>query len=724
MNCRGILQFAALGMAWVAATASGRTFTLESGDGRLVVDERGSLVELVNGQTGWNWAGGAPMWRLYFDRRYTPEGTPVAAMREEREICVEAGVQQPVIEKSGSALVLRYSQLKVRGEFLPIKLSLTISPDADGAFRFAASIDNQLPHSIVREFHYPLVGDMRLPKDAELLHTLLGGKRIKNPIAAIAKPDQVPLYMGPDHKFRQLEYVPDGALKYPSHTTANCYAFITDTEGLYFGSHDATFQDTIHGLRCWPNAAGIYDRLEAGLYKYPNVLSGKVWQNDSNVIKPYCGNWTETAKTYRRWANTWWKKRSAPKWVRQMTGWQRIIFRHQYGETLFTPSDLNGRILKAGADAGLDTVICFGWWRRGMDNGCPDSYFEAEPDWGGDAGWQRAIADYRAKGNNFLLYFNGKLIDTESDYYKKGPGKQVAYRTSTGEVYTEQYRFAGTGTFTKFYNARTFASADHREPIWMQFLEKAVDKAIEYGASGVFFDQLGYCEPGANWDVSGEFAIPNTRTIAAKAEALSHLRDYIEAKGLSDFALGTECFVDCCAQSVDYMHNLIGATEPDDFTDWARYAFPECVITDREIRDERNIPWRVNHNLLVGLRADAEIYRCRGLIDETPAYQRRTAAINRLRRKYPVLMEGDFMGTDGLTNSRSDELLANVFSDKERLCVVACTARDKTAAGVISVKGWRPVAFEGIDAPKVTFDGEAAVLDLPVNALAVIEFVR
>ena len=43
-----------------------------------------------------------------------------------------------------------------------MRLELTVSQDKDGSVRFAAEIDNQEPHSIVREFHYPLVGDEEL----------------------------------------------------------------------------------------------------------------------------------------------------------------------------------------------------------------------------------------------------------------------------------------------------------------------------------------------------------------------------------------------------------------------------------------------------------------------------------------------------------------------------------------------------------------------------------
>jgi len=79
--------------------------------------------------------------------------------------------------------------------------------------------------------------------------------------------------------------------------------------------------------------------------------------------------------------------------------------------------DVNGCIKKAGESVGVETVLGFGWWRRGMDNGYPDSYWVTDPAQGGDAAWAKAIADDRKNGGRFMLYFNSKLIDRESAFY-------------------------------------------------------------------------------------------------------------------------------------------------------------------------------------------------------------------------------------------------------------------------------------------------------------------
>jgi len=149
------------------------------------------------------------------------------------------------------------------------------------------------------------------------------------------------------------------------------------------------------------------------------------------------------------------------------------------------------------------------------------------------------------------------------------------------------------------------------------------DRAIAFGVDSVFYDQLGYAEASSNWDLTGEFPVPNTRVIADKADTLKMIHDYLDKNAPPDFALGTEWFTDVTAQHVDYIHNIYGATGPTDFIDWIRYTFPEVVLSDREIRDDTDIPRRVNHLVLKGLRNGIEIYRCRPVAARTiPGHRR------------------------------------------------------------------------------------------------------
>jgi len=680
-------------------------YTLNDDQVAVALDSKGNLTSLKNLQTGQEYASGKPLWRLYFDRK-----------NGEKEIEVLATDNAPEITEAGNRIRLCYDSLKVRGGDLSMRLILTVWLE-NGAVRFGSEVMNDEPHTIIRELHYPLVGGCPLPSDYKLLTTMLGGQLFPNPIQRIVNLGNRPPYYGPSQFFRQI------SLKYPSHTVANCFAFVGDKEGLYFGSHDSTFQDTWHGLRVYPDASGAFNQLEAGLYKYPNCVAGKSWACNANVIVPYSGDWHQTSKIYRKWADTWWHHRDEPQWVKKMKGWQRVIFRHQYGETFFQYTDLNGRMREAGESVGVETVLAFAWWNSGMDNGYPDSYFVCDPQQGGDDGWRKAIAAYRRNGGRLLLYFNGKLIDRTSDFYRTGGGKELCYRDNAGGEFAEQYRFTGFGTFTGLYNTRTFVVADTRSEVWRKLLLKMADRAIAFGTDGVFFDQLGYCEPGSNWDLTGEFPVPNTQVIADKAAALKMLHDHLDKNADPDFAIGTEVFTDVIAQHVDYVHNLIGATGAYDFTDWVRYTFPEIIFTDREIRDDTDIERRVNHTVLKGLRNDIEIYRCRDLIDKTPNYQHYLGLVNKLRDKYcDLLLLGRYCDTEGFSND-NDKVSARCFVNGDRMAIVATQSKADEASTRISVPGYDFKESDVVGKVQIekTADG-AQSLKVGKNGLAVLVY--
>lgn len=668
--CAGLVLLA------FATCVRAETCSLSDGDVEVAVDAKGCLTALKNLRTGQDYSGGEPLWRLYFDRR---DGR--------KEIEVSGRDNAPAIRRVGDRIELRYAGLKTGDGALDMHLVLTVRLDG-GLVRFGCAVSNAEPDTIIRELHYPLVGACPAPADHRLLTTAQGGKLLPDPKRQILATGNNPPYRAPAQFYRQMD------LKYPGGTSANCFALVGATQGLYLASHDGTFQDTWHGLRLYPDAAGRFERLEVGLYKYPNCLPRHAWACDANVIVPYSGTWHRTSGIYRQWADTWWRQREVPRWVRLMKGWQRVIFTHQYGEQFFRFDDLNGRMRRAGESVGETTVLAFGWWKSGMDNGYPDSYWVTDPAQGGDAAWARAIAEFRRQGGRFMLYFNGKLIDVESPFYREGAGKDVCYRDNAGMPYTEQYRFKGLGTFTGHYNARTFVVADTRAAEWRRRLIAMADRAIGFGVDSVFYDQLGYGEAESNWETRDGFAVPNTRLIADKAAALKMIHDHLDARGNPDLALGTEHFTDVCAQHVDYIHNITGATGPADFTEWIRYTFPEVILSDREIRDDTDVPRRVNHALLKGLRNDIEIYRCRDLIDRTPEYQRHLAKINRLKDKYadPLLL-GLYRDTDGFANEDA-AVDARCFVHGARLAVVATQSARASAETRIRVPGH---VFRGSD---------------------------
>ncbi|MDO5581365.1 MAG: DUF6259 domain-containing protein [Planctomycetia bacterium] len=682
-----------------------RIYQIKDAKTTIAVNESGDLVQLKNLATGHEYIGEpSHLWRLYYDEK---DG--------ELENQITPENNKPQISASDNKIELKYDKIHSPKGDLSFSLDLSIRLE-NGSVRFASKIANSEKHKIIREIHYPLIGNCQLTPDMKLLTTTSGGRITDNPKQNTIAAGNRGSYLGPYQYFR------DTSEKYPLSTAANCFALIGKTEGLYLASHDPSFQDTMHGRRVWVNPDGQFDNLEFGLYKFPNCQTGKTWFCDSNIVVPYSGDWHETSRIYRKWVDTWWTQRKIPQWIKMMKGWQRIIFRHQYGRTLFTVSDLNGRVKEIGKTVDINALMAFGWWNSGMDNGYPDSYYITDKKQGGDSAWKKAIAEFQKDGGRFFMYFNGKLIDRMSLFYKSGMGQKVCFHDNTGGEYQEAYRFNGFGTFTGIHNSRSFAVADTRNPIWKKELIKMADRAIDFNADSVFYDQLGYAESCTNWDTSGEFPIPDVNLIRNKADALKMIHDYLDTKGKPDLALGTEHFTDVVAQHVDYIHTISAGFNRGAFIDWLRFTFPDVIFTDREMRDDIDAVRKVNHTLLYGLRNNIEIFRCQELIDKAPIYQKQLAAINKIRDHYPILLLGSYRDTEGFFNSNPN-IKARAFEYEGDLAIVATLIDGSIQNAVLSVPGKEFKSSETIGG-SVKNEKDQAVVQLRKNDLAVLLFTK
>ena len=408
-----------------------------------------------------------------------------------------------------------------------------------------------------------------------------------------------------------------------------------------------------------------------------------------------------------------------------MTGWQRIIFKHQYGEYLRKYTDLPGRIARAGESVGCNAVLAFGWWKEGMDNGYPN--YTIDDTQGGEEAWKQAIAAYREGSagtehlpvpvNRLLLYFNGRLIDVESDFYRGGGGSQVANKDNTGREFTEHYKFTGQGTTLGYYDSRTFVIADMSKRLWRDQLVAWADRAMDYGADAVFYDQLGVAEEFPNWDLSREYPVQDIFTGRYKADALKEIRDHIKARN-PEFALGTEWLSDCTSQFCDFVHIVEFTALPESFPEWFRYTFPEVVWSDRCVRDDNDVPRRVNNTLLKGLRNDIEVFRCRGLIDETPVYRQHLAQVNAIRHAFPdLLLEGRYTATDGF-RCTNPALTARSYTAGKRMAVVVTNTGEKKQKGRIEVPGYELLESRSIGRPKCAGN----LLELGTHELVVLVF--
>ena len=668
---RKLLISAALLLSGFTGLCAGG-YSLSNANIGVEIGEDGSLLSLRNIRTGQDYASGAYLWRLYFDAPY------------EKEIQITGEGQTPVVSCTPDAITIVYDRLFVRGASVEMRLTLKVMLEEDKV-RFASELSNAEPHTVVRELQYPLVRGAKLPTDHKLYTSEAGGQLFDNPVKAISGISSSP-YKKPEQIFRQKD------VKYGAKVFMNCFGLFGENQGLYFGSHDDSFQDTWHGMRAYKDDKGRFTCLEFGFYKYPHCFCGESWSCSANVVAPYSGSWHTASRIYRDWVDTWWDHRATPKWVLGMPSWQRVIFKHQYGEYFFKYPDINGKVDEAGRSVGCNTLFLFGWWAEGMDHGNPD--YSPDETQGGDAALKEQIALYQSRGNHLILYYNGKLIDRESRFYKSGMGPKVCRHDNTGSEILERYKFTGQGTWLGEYDQRTFAVATMMDHEWNKVLFALQDRAHELGAHSVFYDQLGYIEKeSTNWDTSREYPVPDVYGIRKRAECLKLLRDRYAAAD-PDFALGAEGTVDALCQYCDYTHGYPANDGPERWINFFRYTFPEIVFTERGQRDDADAERHVNNSVLDGQRNDIEIFRCRDLISAAPGYQAYLAQANAIKLKFKeCLMEGRYNDVFGFSCSNR-KLDARSYVSEDRLVVVVanqCTGKARVRRARIKVPGYRLV---------------------------------
>ena len=180
-----------------------------------------------------------------------------------------------------------------------------------------------------------------------------------------------------------------------------------------------TVRHTIHG-----------DDLMPGVVHLPMARPGETVTFAPTAVGLLDGDWREGAKRYRAWADgAFFKVRPKAEWVKNLTGWQRIVLKSQFGENHYTFKDLPA-MYEAGHKYGIDTLFLFAWWKEGMDRAYP-KYEEPYP--GAWAELKANIAEVRRRGGRVILECNCHMVDPASEFYK-AHGSSSAPSTATSIV--------------------------------------------------------------------------------------------------------------------------------------------------------------------------------------------------------------------------------------------------------------------------------------------------
>lgn len=678
--------------------------TLQNASVRLSLSADGRLTELTNLRTGQNYAGGKPVWDLFYRQQDAFEN----------EVLPQAS--RATLTRRGDALVLRYESIQSPRGPLAIRLELRVRLVADET-RWSVALTNDQPDIVITELSFPLVGACNFKENQDLIWSYLGGQRFDSVRATVQR-----------HRTGYLVADQDGvrmSIRYPGGAATNCFVLANAVEGLYFGSHDPSFQMTLHSLR----AKGR--DVEAGFIKYPFLETGKTFRADGYVLSPYSGSWHVAAKKYRAWADSWFKPASKPDWVtHQMTGWQRVTLKHQYGKVLHPYSEIPG-ICADGLKVGIPALLTFGWWNSGMD--VQYTNYACDERQGGCAALAAAFRSAQAQGARILQYFHGWGIDVATPYYRR-EGHRISIKDISGGEPEFTNIWGGTGTAAKEFRGRHVVQACASSREWTAMLKHFADQALEFGADSLFLDSVGYFESPC-WDAGHGHPVPFTTGAKARAEQLRQVRAYMKSRN-PNLALGIEIPNDVVAQYVDYVHGMTGGTalsgaarpgvkpRSNGFLDWFRYVYPEVILSDREIYDDTDVPRRVNHMLLLGLRSDAAVYRVRGTLRDAPQYRAYLGQATRLMTRYaPFLMTGTYCDTDffQITNPEID---ARSFRAGNRLAVVLTQSHLAKASTDLTAPGYGISDHGGIGEYTVRPSAGGVRVDLARNALSVVVFAK
>jgi hypothetical protein len=559
---------------------------------------------------------GACFWRAFLD-----DGVY-------REISVYSSSQKPVkITTDDDETAVYYDRLLAEnGAEYAIGLCVRIKREY-GALSFGASIDNK-SYVRVNELQLPFMDFEQLcgaPEDEMLYLPTELGARYKNPRGHAA--GQHTEYMAADQKAVWLNTT------YPhlSNTTALAMPWLGVQCGpyfLYMGNHDPEFR--ISGFNIGTGPRGAKSRLMLTVSHYPAAVNGETLCINGPRVKVFEGDWRDGASYYRAWAEaSWYKPKPIPDWIRDMTGWLRIILKHQYGEIFYRYDDLP-RLYEESKRYGIDTLLIFGWWKGCFDNSYPE--YEFDPELGGEDGFKKAIEQIHVMGGKVILYSNGILIDVKTDFYKTH-GKLICAKDIDGNEYRDRYKFSSEGSLLKNGGYKSFVHACHSTQCWREKLLETTQKKQSVNPDAVFYDQLSIC-----MDFCFDKSHPHKNRIdqapAHRLESIRAIRSILPKRR----NLGSEAVTDRIAAELDFVHGLGGNGTffgAADFPDLYRHTFPETVVSNRFIHDERNgFREILNYAFVYGLVFDAGIYRCRASLSAVPAYAEHLKMLIDLKEQY------------------------------------------------------------------------------------------
>jgi len=572
----------------------------------------------------------------------------------EREIAVFSKNQRGTVSGKDDDIVISYTSLTDEfGRSYDINLNIHMKTVGD-TMEYYAEVEN---HSTVNvnEVECPFI-QLEVIADEEpkndMLYMPFGlGLKFPDPMKWVKNSHTEYVTADYEHVWTNLQY--------PFPLNMAWYGIESNGHIFYIGRHDEDFRTVTMSLGGAPRKAKK-DEIVFNIAHYPVVQPGEKVVCGKGVVSLLEGNWKRGADIYRAWADATWYKPAKPiEWIKNSPGWQRVILKHQFGRIYFKYADLV-KIYENGKKVGLDTVLVFGWWKGRFDNGYP--LYEPDDDLGGAEELKRAIKTIQDMGGHVILYNNGVLIDVMGEFYEN-VGHKISKKNLDGAEYNEYYQFGDYGTMLRVGGYKTFTSACHATDEWKDKLVENANIKLSFNPDGLFYDQMGGHDPKLCFDKSHKHGNRVDMDAYYKRQNIDAIRAVLpEGKGV-----GTENGVDCFSQKFDFIHGLLNADwDNANFSALYRYTFPETIISNRFLHDERDdFKEQLNFAFTIGLRYDVSIYRGRVMdISGQPEYGKHLKYLLDLKEQYKEFFyDGTYRGPyDDM--EKSDKLITSLYESK------------------------------------------------------------
>lgn len=443
------------------------------------------------------------------------------------------------VDKINNTIRIVVNRFSVENKILPVNAEFTVSVKND-AFCFSGSLKSNSKDWQFKELLYPYGLGIRI-----------ADKNIK-----IYWPNGVGQCFDNPSEFGNRSF------DYPSVGGTMAWFSVNSPEaGLYVGSHDSLLKAKTFYLGFDNN-----DRLFKANVEFP-VYNDEFTVPDV-MIKSYNGSWYQASKFYRHWYDSIFKIASISDWAKRCEGYILCILKQQNGEVMYTYKDID----KLCDIAERLNFKLIGLWGRGV-GGHDHLYPNYMPDnlLGGREEMRLAIERAHKRGFKVIVYTNGKIVDTSTDYYKYNGIETIILNERKHPLFEFWRKHENTTPLI-------FVTTCPGSAVWRKTMLNLALDAHSLGADAFYIDQVGQVSP-VTCKCFSEYHDHDLPQEAYSKFRIMMMHDIREKLRQIDpeFSVMTEGLNDALLSDVDFFQGVPNLNTPFLFPEMFRYTFPEVI---------------------------------------------------------------------------------------------------------------------------------------------------